>query len=85
MIYTTEKIQMRERSFLFDQHKFLQGNNVNKFKPIIYEMFFNISIQYVNIRFAENMKVSSAKLEHEIRLYPNGNKCIYSKVHYHVR
>ncbi len=65
-ITSREKILIKERSFLFEQHKFLKGNNVNKFKPIICQMFLNISVQYVNIRFAENMKLSSAKFENEI-------------------
>ncbi len=65
-IVSQEEVRGNGNSALLNHHRFLQRKHINAYKPDIFKMHLNITIQYIKIRFAEYIRLSSAKFGKEI-------------------
>ncbi len=65
-IISQEQLHGEGKSALLNHHRYLKRGQINPYKLNIYNMFLNITIQYINIRFSENARLYSATLEKEI-------------------
>ncbi len=65
-IVSQEELRAPGASALLNHHRFLQRKQNTPYKPDIFKMHLNITIQYINIRFAEYIRISSTKFEKEI-------------------
>ncbi len=65
-VVSQEELRGEGKSALLNQHRYLKRRQITPYKPELFKMHLNITIQYINIRFAEYIKTSSAKFEKEI-------------------
>ncbi len=65
-ITSPQQLRVEGKSALMNHHSFLKIGQINPYKLENYKMYPNITIQYINIRFSDNIRLSSAKFEKEI-------------------
>ncbi len=59
-VVSHKELRGKGKSTLLNQHRYLKRKQITPYKPEIFKMHLNITIQYINIRFAEYIRASSS-------------------------
>jgi len=65
-IGSTEVLVEKGRSAFVNRFNYINSKHIRDYKPEVYKMFLNITIQYMNIRFSQGVRDSSMVFEQEI-------------------